>query len=255
MRRVTEQLRVLVAAALGRIVEPVLREGLDRAQVVLADSPAAVRRAVDGRLRYDVVLADLLWNDHRLERTFDGLDVLDKLHELQRGAPAVIAVQGHGVERDLLEEAVDRPDVLGVVQKSCGPAELIEAVRTAAAGRSLPLSRFPAGVDGTRPSVHSHFTAGRRGATSARLAGAIASGRATDYRTLSEAARVPLNTANKLVGYLGPLMTDRREHPPDLPLNCQAVFRWCGRHELYILSWCRRHGHQDLAETPVAIPS
>ncbi|MEU9389971.1 hypothetical protein AB0D86_08200 [Streptomyces sp. NPDC048324] len=251
----TEQLRVLVAAALGRIVEPVLREGLGQAQVVLADSPAAVRRAVDGRPRYDVVLADLLWNDFRLERSFDGLDVLDTLQELQRGAPAVIAVQGHGGERDLLEEAVDRPDVLGVVHKSCGPGDLIEAVRTAAAGRCLPPARFPTGVDGARPSVHSHFSAGRRGATSARLAGAIASGRATDYRTLSEAARVPMNTANKLVNYLGPLITGRGEHPPQLPLNCQAVFRWCGRHELYILSWCRRYGHRDLAGTAATAPA
>lgn len=247
-----QQLRILVAATLGRIVEPIINGGIEGAEVVLADSPDAVRRAVEDRLRFDVVLADLFWNDHRLERSFDGLDVLDTLRELQRSAPAIVAVQGHGMERDLLDEAAVRPDVVGVVHKYCGPADLVEAVRLASTGRRLPPLRFPTGVDGTKPTLHDYFGSGRRGATCARMAGAVAAGHATDYRSLHEAAHVPLNTANKLVSYLGPLILARGEHPSHLPMNCQAVFRWCGQHEHYILSWCRRYGHSDVTEQTTA---
>ncbi|MET7696475.1 hypothetical protein [Streptomyces sp. NPDC005485] len=243
-----QQLRILVAAALGRIVEPILNDGIEGAEVVLANSPDALRRAVEDRLRFDVVLADLLWNDRRLERNFDGLDVLDTLRELQRSAPAIMAAQGSTMERDLLDEASVRPDVVGVIHKSRGPADLVEAICLASTGRRLPPLRFPTGVDGTKPTLHDYFGSGRRGATCARMAGAIAAGQATDYRSLHQAAHVPLNTANKLVSYLGPLILARGEHPSHLPMNCQAVFRWCGQHEHYILSWCRRYGHPDVTE-------
>jgi hypothetical protein len=26
-----------------------------------------------------------------------------------------------------------------------------------------------------------------------------------------------------------------------------VVYRWCGEHARYILSWCRRHGYGDIA--------
>ena len=69
--------RVLVAAALGKIIEPVLRQSLGQATVRIAEDWAAVAEAVGGRLRFDVVVIDLTWNDYEVEYTFDGLDVLD----------------------------------------------------------------------------------------------------------------------------------------------------------------------------------
>jgi hypothetical protein len=27
----------------------------------------------------------------------------------------------------------------------------------------------------------------------------------------------------------------------------EVIYRWCGEHARYILSWCRRNGHADIA--------
>ena len=27
----------------------------------------------------------------------------------------------------------------------------------------------------------------------------------------------------------------------------EVVYRWCGEHAAYILSWCRRNGYSDIA--------
>jgi len=86
------------------------------------------------------------------------------------------------------------------------------------------------------------------------LAGAIASGRAVNHETLASAAHVGYDTAAKLVDYLGPLIKDRGEHGPGLKMTPEVVYRWCGEHARYILSWCRRNGHEDIAArvAPVA---
>ena len=56
--------RILVAAALGKIIEPILRQSLADATVRIAEDRAAVERALGERLRFDVVVADLTWNDY-----------------------------------------------------------------------------------------------------------------------------------------------------------------------------------------------
>src|SRR6266702_1635710 len=81
----------------------------------------------------------------------------------------------------------------------------------------------------------------------ARLAGAIASGRAVNHETLASTAHVGYDTAAKLVDYLGPLIKARREHSQDLKMTPEVVYRWCGEHAPYILSWCRRNGYGDIA--------
>ena len=44
--------------------------------VRIAEDKAAVQHAINDRLRFDVVVADLTWNDYTVEFSFDGLDVL-----------------------------------------------------------------------------------------------------------------------------------------------------------------------------------
>ena len=48
--------------------------------------------------------------------------------------------------------------------------------------------------------------------------------------------------------YLGPLIRERGEHAEGLPLTTQTVYRWCGEHARYLISWCRRNGHGDVLE-------
>ena len=99
--------RLLVAAALGKIIEPLLRQSLTGATVRIAEDRAAVERALGDRLRFDVVVTDLTWMDYAVEYSFDGLDVLDMLRRTRRQTPVIFAAQGHGTERDHLDEAVD----------------------------------------------------------------------------------------------------------------------------------------------------
>jgi CheY-like chemotaxis protein len=128
--------RVLVAAALGKIIEPLLRQSLSDATVRIAEDKAAVERALGDRLRFDVVVSDLTWNDYVIEYSFDGLDVLDILRSAGRQTPVIFAAQGHGVERDHLDEAVEQPEVVGIYRKATGPQPLIEAVDIAVRGGS-----------------------------------------------------------------------------------------------------------------------
>src|SRR6266576_2495305 len=143
--------RVLVAAALGKIIEPLLRQALPGATLRIAEDPAAVKRAAGERLRFDVVVADLTWNDYAVEYFFDGLDVLNALRRTGRQTPVIFAAQGHGLERDHLDEAVEQPEVVGIYRKATGPQPLMEAIDIAASGGSLPSPRFPPG--GSPPDI------------------------------------------------------------------------------------------------------
>lgn len=239
--------RLLVAAALAKIIEPILRQSFIDSAVRIAEDRAAVEDALGERLRFDVVVADLTWNDYAAEYAFDGLDVLDILRGSRRQAPVIMAAQGHGIELDHLDEAVEQPEVVGIYRKSTGPALLVQAIEIAVRGGVLtgpqfPRSTSPPGI----PRIHNYFGKGR-GSTAARLAGAIASGRAVNHETLAATAHVGYDTAAKIVDYLGPLIRDRGEHPGDLKMTPEVVYRWCGEHARYILSWCRRHGHGDIA--------
>jgi hypothetical protein len=59
--------RILVAAALAKIIEPLVRQSFGDALVRIAEDQGAVEEAVHGRLRFDVVVADLTWNDYAVE--------------------------------------------------------------------------------------------------------------------------------------------------------------------------------------------
>ena len=239
--------RILVAAALGKIIEPLLRQSLIDAKIQIAEDEAAVKHAINDRLRFDVVVADLTWNDYTVEYSFDGLDVLSALRRAGRQTPVIFAAQGHGLERDHLDEAVEQPEVVGIYRKATGPQPLIEAIDIAVSGGTLTAPRFPPGGSPPEiPRIHTYFSKGR-GTTAARLAGAIASGRAVNHETLASTAHVGYDTAAKIVDYLGPLIKDRGEHSPELKMTPEVVYRWSGEHARYILSWCRRNGYGDIA--------
>jgi len=245
--------RILVAAALGKIIEPILRQSLTDSTVRIAEDKAAVQRAISDRLRFDVVVSDLTWMDYAVEYSFDGLDVLNSLRRAGRQTPVIFAAQGQGRERDYLDEAVEQPEVVGIYRKATGPGPLIEAIGIAVSGGTLDVSRFPPG--NSPPDImpiHAYFKKGK-GVTAARLAGAIASGRAVNHETLASSAHVGYDTAAKIVDYLGPLIRARREHNDELKMTPEVVYRWCGEHAAYILSWCRRNGYSDIA-TRVTAP-
>src|SRR5262249_21564210 len=177
--------RVLVAAALGKIIEPLLRQSLTDATLRIAEDQAAMKRAVGERLRFDVVVIDLTWNDYAVKYSFDGLDVLDMLRRTRRQTPVIFAAQGHGVERDHLDEAVEQPEMVGIYRKVTGPQPLIDAVDIAVRGDTLTGPQYPsAGSPPNIPRIHAYFGKGR-GSTAARLAGAIASGRAVNHENLT----------------------------------------------------------------------
>ncbi|MGV9713250.1 MSMEG_1198 family transcriptional regulator [Gordonia sp. NPDC003424] len=235
-------LRILIASPLGHVVAAPLQSAFEDSTVVVAGEKDEVQRAVAGRPRFDVVSADLVFNRADLEWTFDGLDVIECLRDADRLAPVLLATQGHSMEEDHLAEARLREDVLGVVAKSAGLKTLVESLNTVALGQRVP-DRVPTNP---RAALFELFD-GRRGMTAGRLAGAIASGNASDNATLAAVAKVSPNTANKVAtNYIGPLMRRRNEHDDRLPLTQAAVYRWCGLHARYIVSWCRRHGHGDV---------
>ncbi len=172
--------RLLVASPLGRIIEPRLRDEDPLGLVVVATDEQQVREAVARNLRFDVVLADLMWNDTAVEDTFDGLDVLDLLVDLNRMAPIVFAAQGHRAELDHLAEARARDGVSGVIPKAAGYDAVLASVLEVAEGGDLPDP--PETIK--QPTLFEYLSSGRRGLTTARLAGAIASRRASNNDTL-----------------------------------------------------------------------
>lgn len=247
-------LRILVASPLALIIEPALTARFPGGTVTVALDREQVARAVRGQLRHDVVVSDLMWNSSA-EFTFDGLDVLQILRDADRASPVVMATQGHGAERDHLEEVLAHSEVRGVYQKSAGPQELfaiIEEVVSGAGAGGVPIIRPPLEMPSV-PRIHSYFAHGR-GRTAARMAGAIASGRAVGHASLAEVANVKYDTAAKIGReYLGDLIWRRGEHvEPTVPVP--VVYRWCGEHARYIVSWCRRNGHADVARRVVNSP-
>lgn len=237
------QIRILIASPLGHVVAKPLEGSFDDVTVEVAADQNEFVRGIAGRVRFDVVAADLIWNRPSMEWTFDGLDAIDALRQADRLAPVLLATQGHSMELDHLQEARLRPEVSGVIAKSDGLMPLMNAIRTLALGQRLTSGEQ---ASHRMPPLYELFV-GRRGHTAGRLAGAIASGSATDTASLAAAAKVSPNTANKLTShYLGPIITQRGEHDERLPLSQAAVYRWCGLHARYIVSWCRRHGHSDV---------
>ena len=244
-------MRVLVASASAPVLVAPLAKAL-RGTVVAAASPDEVQREIAERDRFDVVLADLTWHTPDLAFQFDGFDVLEMLRDAGSAAPVVFVGQGTRAEQDYLDEITAHSDVAGVWRRTAGIGPAAAAVRVAAHGRRLPERQYPLGAREDGNALHAFFKAGRRGATAGRLAGAVASGRVCDARTLQAVTGMPLNTVNKLASYLGPLIKARGEVPPRLPVTAPVVYRWCGEHVHYLLSWCRRNGHADVAVRPDA---
>lgn len=239
-----EGMRILVASPLGKIVAPTLAQAFKSSTVAVAVDRESVRQLVAAKYRYDVVVADLIWNNPGLEFSFDGLDVVNLLQKAGRLAPVLLAAQGHSMERDHLEEAQLRPEIAGVYEKSSGIETLLAAVRAAAVGDSTQKATPP-----TDPKPLCQSFTGQRGITAARLAGAIAAGRSSNGPSLSRAAHVGINTANKVARvYLGPIIEERGEVEPGLKMTSEVVYRWCGLHARYLVSWCRRHGHGDVLQ-------
>lgn len=231
-------LRILIVSPLAGIIVPQLHASFADSQVATVESPDELLAAFAGRPRFDVAVVDVTWNDPRYEWDFDGLDVMAALRRERRRTPVVMAAQGHSFETEHLREALDptlHPDVMASVKKSDGLPALRHAIEAAAAG-----IRLEAGGPPPRPALHHYFAKGR-GRTAARLAAAVASGRANRYESLATVAHVAHETAAKLVGYLQPIITARGELPVNEPLTQAAVYRWCGEHARYLLSWQRRN--------------
>jgi hypothetical protein len=116
-------------------------------------------------------------------------------------------------------------EVAGIYRKVVGPELLCEAIRIAVRGHSLPIAQFPPGDSPPEiPRIHTYFSSGR-GMTAARMAGAIASGRAVNHETLASVAAVGHGTAHRLVEYLGPLIKGRDEHNSGLKITPEVVYR------------------------------
>jgi DNA-binding NarL/FixJ family response regulator len=246
--------RILVAAALAKIIQPVLTREFGDAELEFAESRTEVDRIVAEKLRFDVVVSDLIWTDHTLEFSFDGLDVLDIVRKAGEGAHVIFAAQGYGGDRDYIDEAVQQREVAGIYHKATGPDRLCQAIRIAVRGNRLPVEDFPPGDSPIGiPRINDYFST-RKGMTAAQLAGAIASRWAVNHATLAAEARVAPGTAKRLIEYLGPLIEARGEHVSSLKMTPEVVYRWCGEHAHYILSWCRRNGPPELAGRLTQLP-
>ena len=188
--------RLLIAAALARIIEPYLRQALgDDATVRIAEDQAAVRSEISDRLRFDVVVADLTWNDYAIEYSFDGLDVLDILRNSHRQAPVIFAPRrGTASKRDHLDEAIRPARGGGQIYRKAkqGPQLLVDAVDIAVRGGSLTATLALPRAPARRTSRGSMpiSARGRGRPLSPRLAGAIASGRAVNHESLASSAHV-----------------------------------------------------------------
>lgn len=232
--------RLLVASPLATVVSGHLEQLLAPAVVVTASTPVEIRAALHTRLRFDAILTDLVSHDRSWAPLFDGLDVLSAVRERDRGTPLVYALHDTRGEDEYVAELAARDEVAALVLKSQPLADIARVLGDAAAGRTTALPRR------SGESLYEYFSSGQRGATAGRLAGAIAAGRASDTASLAAAASVSLSTAEKVVGYLRPLIVSRGEHDDDLRLTSASVHRWCGVHAGYLTSWCRRHGHTDV---------
>lgn len=75
----------------------------------------------------------------------------------------------------------------------------------------------------------------------ARVAGMIASTHASDWTTIAERASVSVRTAKSVLPWLTERLHERGELPANRNAKAPTLFRWCGSHDSYIRSWCRRH--------------
>jgi hypothetical protein len=193
--------------------------------------------------RLALAVVDLTWDDYLTGFEFDGLDALRIIRQGDPTVPIIFAVRGHAGERDHVDEAAAKPHVAGFCPKEFGPGVLARAVTAVASGGKLTGPDFPwcGSPPGVKP-IYEYFDRDNRGRLAAQMAGAIASGRVVNAETLEMVTGIPGGTAARPQDYLGPLIRERGEHPEDLQIKQGVLYRWCGEHARYILSWCRRNG-------------
>ena len=72
-------MRILVASPLGKVIAPTLIRELSDPVVTVAVDRREVQNAITATYRFDVVIADPVWNNPALEFSFGGLDVVNML--------------------------------------------------------------------------------------------------------------------------------------------------------------------------------
>lgn len=245
------QIRLLVVSPLASMLGTTFL-GAEWADVQVATSPDHARATVTAeRPRFDVVLVDLMWNTFEDEWTFDGLDVLDVMAASGRGEPALLACQGHGFERDHLEEGRHHPVVRATVLKS-NPPSVVAAIEVLAAGGSHHDEHLTSHLRPPEQSLHHWFDAEPR---LARVAGAIAAGHGPRWSDIAEVLSMSASNAEKSSDLFRDMLLARGEIGATGDLDKAAVFRWCGEHAHFILSWCRRHAarHRVLRDLPPGV--
>lgn len=232
-------MRVLIASPAPSHRAAELRRYEQFSLIDVAADRHRIQAAITDRPRFDVVVTDLLWPAPDQRNPFDGLDVAHLVGRTDPHVPLLILVNGLPHEHDHRDEAQTLPTLADLIDTTTDTTTLVAAITAACRHPRPPALPIPTGR--ARPLYHCFQ--GRRGITAGRMAAAIAAGEATDAISLARAANVAVNTANKLTrGYLGPIMIQRGEHDARLPLTANAVYRWCGLHTSYLLSWRRRHG-------------
>ncbi|MFT5203456.1 MAG: DNA-binding NarL/FixJ family response regulator [Candidatus Aldehydirespiratoraceae bacterium] len=234
-------LRVLVASALGSIIEPALSARYSTVELVT--SRAALSEKLPGSLVFDVAVVDLIWNQFETEWTFDGLDVLAALAATGRAASVLIAVHGYDAERDYLDEAFDHPLVHGIILKSDGYGVLIAAIETLSAGGEFHSEGLPGEIfQSDRSTIARWFDAVPM---VAHVAGAIASKRASTWSQVASVTSFAESYVSAAPQKFGEGLYSLGEVVDPTEVNQATIFRWSGEHARFVLSWCRRHGLSD----------
>ncbi|MDP1803725.1 MAG: hypothetical protein Q8K72_01025 [Acidimicrobiales bacterium] len=94
-------------------------------------------------------------------------------------------------------------------------------------------------VGRTQLTVSSFF---RGSELASHVAGAIASGRAHDWADVANLTGYSLHSVQKASELFGDALYQMGEVDDATRVRQATIFRWCGEHSRYILSWCRRNG-------------
>jgi DNA-binding NarL/FixJ family response regulator len=236
-----EGLRVLVVSMLGGVIaSPLTQVGAD---VAVARDSVDLARILSTRKRCDIAVVDLVWNSLKLEWSFDGLDVLATLtKQTHKSSRTLIAVHGLVQEWDYLEEAVGHELFSGVFVKASGFRALTEAIKRVAEGDCYWDPNFPLGLEQRLQPLTSISAFLSSSDVIAHVSGAIASGQARDWNQLAKLLSYSVHTVNKTTQRFADFLTSRGEVAEPSDVSQAVVFRWCGEHARYIISWCRRNG-------------
>lgn len=233
----TESTRVLLASPLAEVIAADL--AADH-HVEVVRTPRDLASTVIGRLRHDVVVADLIWQHGDLVRSFDGLDVVAALSEVGREAPVLLGLSGIPAEQDHLAEGLTLPAVRGVIAKRSGLPRLRAAIDVLAqGGRDFDDCQPDRSRLLAAPAIHQLFDASH---LCAAVAGAIASRQTTGWADIADLTGYATRTVQSAPQRFADLIVAMDEAPEPEAVNQAVLFRWCGEHAPYILSWCRRHG-------------